>query len=254
MRTGARARRRAVGPVLTAVAMVAMAGCAGETAPEEPAAEAAASYDCMGTPVPIEAITDPRPATELDADGRAALEGLEVPPIDPAAWIIASATAQEVVLLRELDRPDDHGAGDVRTHERLVIAVVDAPNIENSPAWVLTALGTCALAVDVPGAGTASVTLDPDHLPEPASTQVHLLVTEKSCNSGQDAAGRVDVASLRETDTVIEMVLVIQPREGMQTCPSNPPTPYVLTLTEPVGDRTLYDASTVPPRPVAAPD
>ena len=257
-RARCRSRRGIVGALLLGVLATAVGGCAAEVGPDGPAADpgapaASGTYDCMGTPIPAEALSDPRPATELDEDGRAALRGLEVPEIDPAEWTIASSGSAEVVLLRELAEPDDHGAGDVRTHERMVISIVDAPNIPSSPAWMMTALGTCALAGDAPGAGTATVTLDPAQPPDPGSAEVSILVTEMACNSGEDAEGRVAVASLRETDDVVEVVIAVRPRGGGQTCPSNPPTPFTLTLDDPLGDRELLDASVVPPRPITTP-
>lgn len=248
----------AMGVALLGVLAAILAGCAGEAGPGGASADPGAppssgSYDCLGTPIPGEVLTDPRPATELDADGQEALGGLEVPDIDPAEWTIASAGPEQVVLLRELTQPEDLGAGDVRTHELMVISIVDAPNIPDSPAWMMTALGTCALAADAPGAGTATITLDPAQPPDPESAEVPLLVTERACNSGQDAEGRIEVVSLRETDGVVEFVIVVQPRGGDQECPSNPPTPFALTLDGPLGDRDLLDASVVPPRPIAMP-
>lgn len=251
VRVRSASRRVVVRGVLFGVITAAIAGCATQTGPG--GAPSSGSYDCLGTPIPAEAVTDPRPATELDEDGRAALRGLEVPEIDPADWTIASTGPAQVVLLRKLAEPENLGAGDVRTHERMEISVVDAPNIPNSPAWMMTALGTCALATDTPGAGTATVTLDPAEPPDPASADVPLLVTERSCNSGLDAQGRIEVASLRETDAAVEVVLAVRPRGGDQSCPSNPPTPFTLTLGEPLGDRELLDASVAPPRFITMP-
>ena len=248
MTTAGRVRRQTA---LCGALLATLAGCATGEGPG--GASSSGTYDCMGTPISAETLTDPRPATELDATGRAALDGLEVPPIDPAAWTIVSTAPQEVVLLRALAEPDDHGAGDVRTHERMVITLVDAPNIPGSPAWMLSALGSCALTVPGPGGGTATVTLDPAAPVSPASTAVALLVTETACNSGQDAAGRVEVTSLQETGSTVEVVIAVSPRRGDQTCPSNPPTPFTVDLDEPLGDRLLLDASTVPPRPITVP-
>lgn len=234
------------GVALLAVVAV-LAGCAG-TGPGSPD-----GYDCMGTPISAETLRDPRPATELDATGRAALAGVDVPPIDPAEWSIVGTGPKEVVLLRELTEPDDHGAGDVRTHERLVITLVDAPNIPSSPAWMLSALGTCAITSSDPGAGSATVTLDPAEPPSPSSTAVALLVTELSCNSGEDADGRIALATLRETDSSVEVVVTVEPRDGAHDCQSNPATPFTVDLAEPLGDRPLLDASTLPPRPITLP-
>ena len=244
-------RRRVAVAVAIGLFTAATAGCATGTGPR--GASSSGSYDCLGTAIPVEAVTDPRPATELGTDGRAALGGLEVPTIDPAEWTIASEAPDRVVLLRMLAEPEDLGAGDVRTHERLVISMVDAPNIPNSPAWMLSALGTCALATDTPGAGSATVTLDPARPPDPASAEVPLLVTERGCNSGEGAEGRIEVASLRQTGAAVEVVITVRPRGGGQDCQGNPPTPFTLTLDEPLGDRDLLDASAVPPRLITVP-
>lgn len=248
---------------VVAVAAV-LAGCAGESpqsgpggAPSSTSAAGASpsgTYHCMGTPIPYEALADPRPATELGADATAALAGHEVPDLDLAEWTIATESTDAVVLLRALPEPEDGGGGDVRTHERLEIGLVDAANLPESPAWMLTALGTCAISAAVPGAGTATITLDPAKPPEPTSADVALLVTEMACASGQDATGRVEVAALRETDTAVEVVVTVRPPTGDQACPANPPTPFTITLDEPLGDRTLHDASVVPARTIALPD
>lgn len=258
IRTRCVRRRHVGGGLLGVLATAALAGCAVEAKPAGPAASVdtptpSGFYSCLGTPIPVDALTDPQPATALAEDDHPALSGHEVPGIDLADWTIASAGDDEVVLLRELTEAEDLGAGDIRTHERMVISVVDAPNVPSSPAWMMTALGSCSLAADVPGAGTALVTLDPAEPPDPASTEVRLLVTEFACNSGQDAEGRVDVVSLRETDTAVAVVIAVQPRSGNATCPSNPPTPFTLTLDAPLGDRELLDGSVVPARPVAMP-
>ncbi|GEM00235.1 hypothetical protein [Cellulomonas terrae] len=241
-------RRTGHGVLACAVLAVTatLAGCAGTGGASD-------SYDCMGTSIPAETLTDPRPATELDATGRDALAGTNVPPIDPAEWAIAATTPTEVVLLRELAEPVDQGAGDVRTHERMVITLVDAPNLPSSPAWMLSALGTCAITSSAPGAGSATVTLDPAGPPTPGSTAVALLVTERSCNSGEDADGRVELATLRETASTVEVVITVEPRDGGHDCQSNPPTPFTVELAEPLGDRRLLDASTLPPRPITLP-
>lgn len=250
---------RRPGRLVAAVALLGLAalaaGCAGLADPDpDPGAEApSGGYRCLGTPIPADALSDPRPASDLDTDGQEALRGLEVPPIDSAQWTVASSAPEQLVLIRELDTPEDLGAGDVRTHERMVVEVVDAPNVPNAPAWMMTALGTCALVVDLPGVGSATVTLDPGAPPDPDSPTVSLLVTEMACNSGEDATGRVEVASLEEGTDVVEVVLVVHPRGGDQACPSNPPTPFTLTLEQPLGDRALVDASVVPARAITLP-
>ncbi|KQR08283.1 hypothetical protein [Cellulomonas sp. Leaf334] len=118
---------------------------------------------------------------------------------------------------------------------------------------VVALLAGCAVAGSGSSAGAAGVTLDPAEPPSPGSATVALLVTETACNSGEDADGRIELESLRETDTAVELVVTVTPRDGGHDCQSNPPTPFAVELDEPLGDRLLLDASTQPSRPVAMP-
>ena len=196
--------------------------------------------------MPADVLEDPTPATELGPDGLAALKGIEVPDdLDLTTWWIVTETDARLVLLRPLAAPQDLGAGDVPTHELLAIEKVDAPNVP-PPGWMLTRSTTCAIAV--PGAGSASVTLDPQAMPDPAAASVALLVTERACASGQLATDRVRVAGLIETDVAVEVVVVVDPMVGGATCQGNPPTPFVLELATPLGERVLLDASVLPAR------
>jgi hypothetical protein len=45
----------------------------------------------------------------------------------------------------------------------------------------------------------------------------------------------------------------VRPKPGNQECPSNPPTPAMLLLEGPLGDRTLLDGGTFPAAPPAPP-
>lgn len=245
--------------VVVGAFVLALSGCAGGGAQGSDGSLGSGrgedTYDCRGFAVPASVLADPVPATELGPDGRAALDGMEVPPPselgDLAAWSVVTESADRLVLVRPLDEPQDLGGGDLRTHELLAVEVVDASNVP-PPGWVLRAMTTCSFAV--PGAGSATVTLDPDSPPDPTSAQVPLLVTETRCNGGEDAEGRVEVVELRETADTVEVVLAVRPRDvGDATCQSNPPTPFLLELEAPLGERTLLDASVVPPRPVLAP-
>lgn len=211
------------------------------------------SYRCWENVVPDDVLESGVTADHLSEDGRAALDGLEVPPIDPAEWTVVEDGAERVALLRELDGPEDLGAGDVRTHEMLVIEWTDAPNLDPSPTWVLTAAQTCALRADLGELGTATLTLDPEHPPVPDARELHLLVTEMACNNGEDAEGRVRLSALAVRDDAVAVTVGVEPRTGDANCPSNPPTPFVVELDEPLGDRVVLDASVHPAREVVLP-
>jgi hypothetical protein len=211
------------------------------------------TFWCSGEPVPAGVLENGATAESLEH--AEALAGHEVPVIDPAEWIVLSESDENVALIRELDEPEDLGAGDVRTHELLAIAWVDAANLDPSPAWVLDRHSSCALAVDAgTDGGAATVTLDPGAPPDAAATTVHLLVTEQACNSGLDADGRVRVVRLDQGESTIGVHVVVDPREGDQSCPSNPATPFVVELDAPLDGRGLYDVSVSPPRELEMPD
>lgn len=243
-------------PAAAAAVAVLLSGCAaagpgtpGTASPSD--APVPASYYCHEVPVPAEVLDDGAPATELGEHGRAALDGLDVPELDLTEWVIVRESDSEVYLLRELAEPEDLGAGDVRSHELLGITIVDAPNLPGSPAWMLTRAATCAIARDVGDLGYADVTLDPAHPPSAGAREIALLVTERACNSGEDATGRVVLVETTETASVVAVVVGVEPRSGNHTCPMNPPTPFVVSLDEALGDRQILNAAVVPPRELA---
>ncbi|MGI5191578.1 hypothetical protein ACQEVI_25790 [Promicromonospora sp. CA-289599] len=114
--------------------------------------------------------------------------------------------------------------------------------------------GPSASQYDLGDLGEAILALDPDNLPDPESSQVHLLVTEVACAGGKAADGRVTLERLVEHEDRVELVVGVEapPGEG-QTCPSNPPTPFTVELDEPLGARTLVDVAVYPERELATP-
>lgn len=113
--------------------------------------------------------------------------------------------------------------------------------------------GDCARRYDLGDLGDATVALDPDNLPDPESSQVHLLVTEAACAGGRPADGRVTLEHLVEHEDRVELVVGVEapPGDG-QTCQSNPPTPFTVELDEPLGTRSLVDVAVYPGRELAA--
>lgn len=240
-----------------AAAALLLAGCADPSAPGPPDPSRDAEYLCWDVPVPLSVLDEGTTADTLGDHGRAALEGAEVPPIDPSEWTVLTESAEHVALIRELDEPEDLGAGDVRTHELLTVEWVDAVNLDPSPAWVLGRHGTCALRVGEASAqeiGAAGLTLDPANPPDPAADEIHLLVTEQACASGEPATGRIVLTDVAEADDVIDLVIGVRERAGEADCPSNPPTPFVVELDAPLGDRIVRDAAVIPPRELTMPD
>lgn len=86
--------------------------------------------------------------------------------------------------------------------------------------------------------------------PAPGDTSVDLLVHERGCASGESAKGRIELVELTETADQVQLQIGVRPREGDNNCLPNPPTPFTITLSRPLGDREIVDVSVVPPRPV----
>jgi|GEM_PF-1168681 len=99
-----------------------------------------------------------------------------------------------------------------------------------------------------PDLGLASFRVAPNVALTADMTEIEVLVTERACNSGEDAKGRIEEPVVTVGAESVTVVFAVRPRGGAQDCPSNPETPYVMVLDEPLGDRVLLDGSEVPPR------
>jgi hypothetical protein len=100
------------------------------------------------------------------------------------------------------------------------------------------------------GVTASSWRLRPGTLVTPERRVFRILVTETACASGQPATGRVEEPLVIREPARVQVAMFVRPLDGPATCPSNPPTPYTLRLDGPLGDRTLADGGTMPPRPV----
>jgi hypothetical protein len=72
----------------------------------------------------------------------------------------------------------------------------------------------------------------------PDTLDVPVIVNEVACSSGRSAEGRI-AADVTYGDDVVDLDIGVRPLGGNQTCPSNPDTPFVVELDEPLGDRTV---------------
>lgn len=99
--------------------------------------------------------------------------------------------------------------------------------------------------------------VDPDWQPDPAATEIPLLLSEQSCHGYAPPDGRVVVRDIAYGLDVIVADIAVVPLPGAQTCPGPPPSPYVLHLDEPIDDREVLAPSgqrltegdpTTPPR------
>ena len=175
---------------------------------------------------------------------------------DPAAVALRTHLATDHV---EIDWIPDAGWIEVSRTDAEVLYLARNPEAKSSwffasvgrdgDTWEVDGWGGCDLQPDVgPGMGIASFRVAPDAELDPAAREIPVLVTERACNSGEDARGRIVVASIDESDDSVTVTFAVRPRGGGQECPSNPETPFVLELPAPLGDRVLQDGSSVPPR------
>ncbi|MGI9610125.1 MAG: hypothetical protein ACR2NL_07500 [Acidimicrobiia bacterium] len=100
------------------------------------------------------------------------------------AWRVAVQEESRLVLFGRAN--DEAPASEV--------PYANAEFVLKDSGWSPTGWGQCHLVVDAPGFGNATIVLDPDIEPDPTSTELHVLINERSCASGQPPIGR-DVLS-----------------------------------------------------------
>jgi hypothetical protein len=97
-------------------------------------------------------------------------------------------------------------------------------------------------------AGPATWWLDPAvDPPGPGSVEVHVLVEERACASGQSAEGRIADPVIVVGAHAVRITIGVFPAPGdVQSCQGNPATPFVVVLPEALGDRQLTGDVPVP--------
>lgn len=89
--------------------------------------------------------------------------------------------------------------------------------------------------------------LDPDFAtPNAASTELHVLVVESACASGEPPLGRVLPPIVDYAANELHLTIGVRHRGGFANCPSNPSLAVTVVLPEPIGDREL--TGDTPPR------
>jgi hypothetical protein len=152
-------------------------------------------------------------------------------------WQVASRSDDKIVLFgRRIEGEAGYGGdyADIRFERR-------------GEAWTAAGWGGCNIEIDAPGFGSATTVLDPDHEPDPDSTELHLLINERECASGQPPTDREVLPVVIETETSIEIVTLVEPVVGGADCQSNPWHPITVTLNDPLGERIVYDGQMPPP-------
>ncbi|WP_043674206.1 hypothetical protein [Clavibacter michiganensis] len=210
-------------------------------------------YDCNIRPVDPAAYEERRPLSSLGAEGTAALteavQGMEghpgFPPED--GWFVLASSATDIEILRAVTEPYEMGNGEIPPdHEYLAAKLIGQPGEE--PRWMVWSSSPCALRLDYAELDVATVSFEV--LPDPSSDRITFLVDEHACNSGQDAAGRVQLLALEETADRVEVAVGVRPRNVGATCEGNPATPFTVALSAPLGDREVVDTGLVIPRAV----
>lgn len=120
--------------------------------------------------------------------------------------------------------------------------------VESRPRWVkwvVAAVVVAVVAVVVldpfgtdPDPVAAEWEVDPDADLRPDAFAVPILVNERECASGRSAERRIVVTVDYRPDEV-EFHVGVRPRGGDQECPSNPTTPYIVELDEPLDGRPV---------------
>ncbi|MFV0433923.1 MAG: hypothetical protein ACK5LO_08095 [Leucobacter sp.] len=216
------------------------------------------TFSCGQTEAPIDAVEQRRPFEELDDRLQRSLVRAAADPEEDfdvregAGWFVVEDAPDAVALMREAADEvgeDDGFAGYLpeRNYELVTFAVSEGT--DGTQEWALTGLMSCDLRRPLEGFGYGQVWLDPDAPIEPQSREVKLLVMERNCASGQTAEGRVEVVELAEDEEQVAVVIGVRRLEAA-TCPGHDPTPFVLQLEHPLGDREIIDVSFVPPREV----
>lgn len=121
--------------------------------------------------------------------------------------------------------------------------------------WRIDLAGKCQPEIVPPaGVNRAEWRLDPA-FPAPAvgDQQVHVLIHEQACASGQSPEGRVLPPIVASSPTAMTIAILVTSRPGDQDCPGNPEFALTVDLPEPLGGRTLLDGAVFPPRDVTKP-
>jgi len=226
-----------------AVLTLALASCAGVGS-----IDGASTYKCLDHTIDAEVLNAATPISELTGEAATmvaeAQNDLGEPlKLDPdAGWVLAGQGDESLLIMRPFAEGEVVNGGPPNSdHEIIEISRLHGTNTDPN-AWYVTSNSVCPLTIDLGGLGVPTVALDPAHAPDADATELRLLVTERECNSGQDAQGRVKLVSLVETADSVTVTIGVKPNNG-GTCPSNPATPFTVKLDGPLGDREIIDGT-----------
>lgn len=184
------------------------------------------------------------PSEPLDATARAALEqatvaaGLEAGIFETFEWAVAERSENRIVLFGRAPASDS-------SEPSYANAVLEL----SGDTWDPTSWGGCHIEVEADGYGNAAWILDA--APTSASTTLDVLINERECASGQPPVGRDIIPVVTDDDDRVTITVLVEPVQGFADCPSNPWYATTIDLGAALGDRGLFDGSTIPalPRP-----
>ena len=198
---------------------------------------------CIGIPsVRYSSLIDPPSIDDVDHPAVDALRAeLEAPGPEPMArgdWVVISigdTRATFAVIF-----PDEMGHAQFRGER---------------DRWRLGSYGLgppCQPIVVLPdGLNRVIANLDPASLPSPDSTTIDLLVTEYACASGREMGEALQGPQVVETDTEVLVAFAAEPLAAQAVnCQGNPSSRVSVELSQPLGNRTIYDGLHVPPKPL----
>ena len=154
---------------------------------------------------------------------------------EPIRWFVVDQSDGDLILFGRGTGPD---GGPAYVHARFE---------QQDGQWRARSWGGCDIVVTAPGFGVATFQLDPDHPPDAGSASLHVRATERACAGGRPPTGREIVPVVVETETSVDITILVESPRGSQTCPSNPAFPFAVELEAPLGTRIIRDAALLPP-------
>ena len=195
--------------------------------------------ECGGASFRLGALTDPVPIDAADPGLRAVLDawlaGPEGAMWPQDGWFLLHEDGDTAQLVSV--GPD--GA-----------AFVGAERGRNGWIWSgASSGGMCDVNLTLPERlGSVTWELDPTFPPpDAASTELHVLATERACTGGSELGERLLGPQVVETDDAVRVTFAAIPLTGSQPCPGNPATPVMVELAAPLGDRDVRDGLLVAP-------
>lgn len=117
--------------------------------------------------------------------------------------------------------------------------------------WLRPAVTRCFSQPNHEGAIPIAWTLDEERVPPaPGSRSIAIAVQEEYCASGRNPIPYLDKPEVAYLKRSVVINVWVHPPEGFSTCQSNPVGHLRVKLPGPLGNRTLFDGASDPPRRV----